>query len=110
ASGHPHMKREHVVMAASENLVACASDQVMGLAVETAARPVRVRGGLLQRRVCGDHLARDEVVSDAEVLQRALRLGSPEFVGRDVALAKAVDLLARGGRTAHCGTAMPPGR
>jgi hypothetical protein len=95
-------------MAARENLVTCANDQLMGLGVETAARSVRVRGSLLQRRVCGDHLARDEVVSDAEVLQRALRLGSPEFVGRDVDLAQAVDLLACGGRTAHCGTAMRP--
>jgi len=36
-----------------------------------------------QDGVCGDHLPRNEIRSDAEVLKRALRLRSPELVGRN---------------------------
>ena len=69
AAGHPDVQREHVVMAAGEDLVARLNDELVGPGVESPARVVRVRGRLLQRCVRGDHLARDQVLPDAEVLQ-----------------------------------------
>src|SRR5262249_38668480 len=53
---------------------------------------VRVRRRLLQDGVGGDHLSWDQVLADAEVLQRALRLRTPELVGRHLDRAKAVVL------------------
>jgi hypothetical protein len=37
--------------------------------------------GFLERRVGRDHLAGDKVLADAEMLERALGLRAPEFVG-----------------------------
>src|SRR5262249_4776032 len=91
AAGHPYVKRKHVVMLAGENLVTRLNDELVGLGVESFPGVIGVRGRLLQRRVRGDHLARDQVVPDAEVLERALRLGSPQSVGRDVHLAQTVE-------------------
>ena len=54
-------------------------------------------GGPLQDRVGSDHLARDQVLADAEVLKRALGLRAPELVGRHLDLAEAV-----GFRTNSC--------
>src|SRR5467141_2079288 len=48
----------------------------------------------LQDRVGRDHFARNEILADAEMLERALCLRSPEFVGGNVDLAKAVHLFA----------------
>ena len=51
---------------------------------------VRDRGRLLDDRVGGDHLARHQVVADAEMLQRALRLRPPQLVGGNLDRAEAV--------------------
>src|SRR5262249_52508598 len=49
------------------------------------ARPVVDQGGrLLDDRVGGDHLPRDEVVSDTEMFQGPLGLRSPELLGRHI--------------------------
>ena len=48
---------------------------------------------LLQDGVGGDHLARDQVLADAEMLERALRLRAPELVGGNFDLAKAIGFL-----------------
>jgi hypothetical protein len=44
----------------------------------------------LQDRIGVDHLARDQVVADAEMFQRALGLRAPELVRRDLDFAQAV--------------------
>ena len=91
AAGHPDVQRKHVVMLAGEDLVADLDDQ--RLLVRRPSRPAGVvdqRGRLLDDGVGGDHLPRDQVVADAEMLQRALRLRAPQLVGRDMHLAQAV--------------------
>jgi hypothetical protein len=46
----------------------------------------------LKRRIGRDHFARHQILADAEMLERPLRLRSPEFVGGDIDLTKAVHL------------------
>ena len=65
------------MMLAGENLVTGINDQLMGLVLEPLAGMVRVGGGFLQNRVRGNHLARDQVLADAEVLKGALGLSAP---------------------------------
>src|SRR3984893_4979366 len=75
AAGHPHMEREHVVMLPGEYLVTDLNDQLVALVIEPLARMVRVGGGFLQNGIRGNHLARNEVLADTEVLKGALDLG-----------------------------------
>src|SRR6516225_1410813 len=88
------MQWEHVVVLAGEDLVAGLHDQLVASVVQPAAGMVRDGGGLLQDRVARDHLARNEVLADREMLQRALRLRSPQLVGGNPNLTKAVNLSA----------------
>src|SRR5580704_12184877 len=53
---------------------------------------VRVGGCFLQNCIRGNHLARNEILADAEVLKRALGLGAPEPIGRDFDFAERVFL------------------
>src|SRR5204863_8372787 len=53
------------------------------LFVEPAGLMVYRGRGPLQDRVGTDHLARDQLVADAEILQRPLSLRPPQLVGRD---------------------------
>src|SRR5262249_22528554 len=78
------------VVLALQDLVAHADDQVLLSAAEPAGLVIDQRGRLLDDRVGGDHLPGDQIVADAEVLQRPLRLRSPELVGRDVNWAETV--------------------
>ena len=89
-AGHPHVQREHAGMPAGQDLVAGLHDQAAGFVCEPSAGLVRDGRRLLQRRVGGDHLARHQVRADAEVLERALRLGAPQAVGRHQDFAEAV--------------------
>jgi hypothetical protein len=75
------MQREHLVMLAGENFVARLNDQLVALIVEPLAGMVCGGGGLLQDRVGGDHLARDQISADTEMLERALGLSAPKPVG-----------------------------
>ena len=77
-------------MLAGEDLVADLDDQPVRLVVEPPAGMVGVGRRLLQDGVGGDHLARDQVLADAEMLERALRLRAPELVGGHLHLAHAV--------------------
>jgi hypothetical protein len=77
------MQREHVVMLAVEDLVADINDQLMALVIEPLARIVRIGRGFLQNGVCRDHLAWNQIFADAEVLKRALGLGTPKPIGWD---------------------------
>src|ERR1700722_15944811 len=99
AAGHPDVQREHVVMLAAQDLVADLNDQSMRPVVETLAGMVGIGRGLLEDGVGGDHLARDQVPPDAEVLERALRLGAPEFVAGNTNLAETVGFDTN---IAHC--------
>src|SRR4029077_2340757 len=48
----------------------------------------------LQDRVGKNHLARNQILADTEMLEGTLGLRPPELVGRDVHFAEAVHLLA----------------
>src|SRR5205814_9699883 len=75
------MQREHVLMFSGEDLVTDAQDQIVPLLVEAGALVIGDGGGALQYRVGADHLARHQVVADAEILQRALSLCAPQPLG-----------------------------
>src|SRR5262249_2225085 len=59
---------------------------------------IRVRGTFLQRGVAIDHLAWNDILADAEVLQRSLRLRAPQFLLGNVDFTEAVAFLSHGGR------------
>src|ERR1700745_4325525 len=67
------------------------------LIIEPLVGMVSCGRGLLQRRIGRDHLARDKILADAEMLQRSLGLRSPKFVGRHSHNAKAVGLFSQVG-------------
>ena len=97
AAGHPDMQREHVVMLAGENFVAGLNDQLVTLIVEPLAGVVGGGGGFLQGGIGGDHLARNQILADAEMLERALGLSAPQLVGRHFDHAEAVGLFSHVG-------------
>jgi hypothetical protein len=73
---------KHVVVLAGEDLVAGLNDQFELLIAEALAGMVCSGSGLLQDGIGGDHLTRDQVLADAEMLERALGLGTPQLVRR----------------------------
>ena len=75
---------------AGKDLVADLNDQPVLLVVEPLAGMVGDGGGFLQDGVGGDHLSRDQIRADAEVLKRALGLGAPELVGGNIDFSEAV--------------------
>src|ERR1700722_3373409 len=99
AARHPDVQREHVMVPAGENLVARLGNETVDLIVEPLARVIRVGCAFLQDGVCRDHLARNQIGAYAEMLQRPLRLRSPELVGRYFDLAETVGF---GAYIAHC--------
>src|SRR6516164_8407655 len=74
ASSHPDVQRKHVVMLAREDFVTGLNDQLIALIIKPLAVVVGNGGSFLQRGVGLDHLARDEVLADAEMFKRALGL------------------------------------
>ena len=94
AARHPYVQREHVLVLSIQNLVADLDDQLVSLIVEPAAGTVRMRRRLLQDGIGRDHLAGNQILADAEMLERALCLGPPELVGGDSDLAEAVGFRA----------------
>src|SRR5216684_2687514 len=68
--GRPHMQWEHLVVLPGQDLVADLYDQPMHRVDDPAARVVGVGSGLLQCCVGGDHLSRNQVLADAEMLKR----------------------------------------
>ena len=83
AARHPHMQRKHVMMLAGEDFVAGLHDQLVTLIVEPLAGVIRGGGGFLQGGIGGDHFARNQILADAEMLERALGLSAPQLVRRD---------------------------
>src|SRR5215471_9835687 len=80
AAGHPHMQGEHVMMLASEDFVTGLSDEFVLLIAQALTGMVGCRGGFLQNGVSGDHFTRNQVLADAEMLERALCLRTPELI------------------------------
>ena len=64
-------------MLTRQDLVGDPDDQRIGLVVEPPAGMVGIGRRLFQNGVGIDHLARNQVLSDAEMLERALGLRSP---------------------------------
>src|SRR5882672_10554921 len=87
APGHPHMQREHVLMAAGKDLVTSARDQHVDFTRQSTTLQIGRCSCTLYHRVGSDHLTRNQVLTDAEMLQRALGLRPPKLVGRHVTLA-----------------------
>jgi hypothetical protein len=81
------MKRKHVCVLAGEDFVASLRDELKWLVAETAVHMVCEGGGFLERCVGGDHLTRNQIGSDAEMFEGALRLRAPEFVGGNLHVA-----------------------
>ncbi len=67
-------------MTSVENLVAGLHDELVACFIESSARMVGVRRGFLENAVGCNHFAWNQIVTDAEVLERALRLRPPQFV------------------------------
>ena len=94
AAAHPDMQRKHVLMPTGQDFVANRDDQPLRLVTQPSAGVIGARGGLLQRRIGSDHFPRHQLPADAEMFERALRLGTPEPVGRHFDDAHAVGLAA----------------
>src|SRR5262249_44934019 len=73
------------------------NDKFVALIVEPLAGMVRRGRRLLQDGVGGDHLAGNQILADAEMLERALGLRPPELVRRHLDDAEAVGLLSHAG-------------
>ena len=84
------MEGKHVGVLAREDLVTRARDQAELRIGKSLAVVIRDRGGLLERRIRADHLAGNEIGSDAEVLKRPLGLRAPKTVRRHLHLAKTI--------------------
>src|SRR5882672_5306275 len=97
AAGHPDMQGKHVVMLAGQDLVTGLNNQVIALIVKPLAVAVRDGGGFLQGGVSRDHLARNQVLADAEMFEGTLGLSAPELGGGYFNDAEAVSLFPHGG-------------
>src|SRR5260370_15334119 len=80
-AGHPHVQRKHVMMLACDNFVANLGDQFVLLVAKPLTGMIGFGSGLLQYGISGDHLTRNQIVADVEMLERALVLSAPKFVG-----------------------------
>src|ERR1700733_14152689 len=74
AASHPDMQRKHVLILAREDLVARLNNESVLLVVQPTASMIGIGGGFLQSRICCDHLARNQILSYAEMFKRPLRL------------------------------------
>jgi hypothetical protein len=90
AARHPDVKREHFPMLAGEDLVARRNDQPVDSIIEPAGGVVCMRRGFFQDGIGLDHFTRHQIRANAEMLERTLRLGTPELIGGDTDLAEAV--------------------
>src|SRR3984893_7908183 len=91
------MQREHIVVLPSQDLVAGLQDQPGHQVVEPPTRMIGVGRRLFQYCIGGDHLPRDQVLADAEMLQRALGLRSPQLVSGHLHHAQTVGFSANFG-------------
>src|SRR6266403_684296 len=94
AARHPDVQGKHVFMTAAKDLITGLNDQLVVLVVEPLAGIVSIGGGFLQNGVRANHLARHQILTDAEVLKRALCLGAPELISWNVDCAEAISFPA----------------
>src|SRR6516164_9074175 len=81
-------------MLAGQDFVAGLCDQPAALIVKPLAVVVCDGGGFLQDSVGRNHFTGNQVLPDAEMLERTLGLSTPEFIGRHFDDAEAVGLLS----------------
>src|SRR5580698_2502134 len=98
ASGHPHMKRERVLMLSGKDLVTGLNNQLVLQVSQPFPVMIGYGSGLFERGIRADHLARHQVFADTEMLEGALGLWTPQFIRRDLHLAEAIGLHAKKGR------------
>ena len=92
----PHRERKLAIVLARDHLVGRLDDGLGLLGVEQLQVEVHLRSRPLHPRERLDQLRRHLLGADLEVEQRALRLGAPQPVGRDLDGAEGVLLDARG--------------
>ena len=97
ASAHPHVQRELIRMSAGKNFVRNSDNQVLFAVSEDPEPVVDLGRGFFQHRISRNQLARHQVGADRKILERALGLSPPKFVGRNENLPVAVRFCARGG-------------
>src|ERR1700735_3710453 len=93
AARHPYVQREHVMMLASEDLITGLDNQFVPLVVEPTTSMIGISSGFLQRRVRCNHLARNQILSYAEMFKRPLRLCSPQLVAWHINFPEAIGFL-----------------
>ena len=82
AASHPYVQWKHVVMLSSQDFVAGFDDQVVLLRTKTPTGVVHIGSRFFERRVGGDHLPWNQILANAEMLERSLGLRAPKLVGR----------------------------
>jgi hypothetical protein len=97
ATRHPDMQGKHVVMLTRQDLVAGLHDQFVALIVKPFTVVISDGGSLLQGGVGSDHFAGNEIFADAEMLERALCLRSPQLIRRHFNHSHAITLLSHVG-------------
>jgi hypothetical protein len=80
AARHPDMQGKHVAVPTSQDLVAHLDDQSTALIIQALVDMIGEGSSFFQRCVRRDHLAWDQILADAEMLKRALRLRAPQLV------------------------------
>jgi hypothetical protein len=88
------MQGKHIVVLAGQDFVAHLNDQFISLIVEPFAGMIRCGGSFFQDGVGRDHFTGDQVLADAEMLERALGLSTPQFVGGHFNYTEAVILFS----------------
>ena len=89
-------------MLAGEDFVAHPHDEILSRPGNRPALKFTSAADFLTMAYAGDHLARDQILADAEVLQRALALcAAPQLVGFDVDGSQAIVLDTRRWPWAH---------
>jgi hypothetical protein len=81
-------------MEAGEDLITGLNNESVPIVVQAPVCVVCMGGGFLKCRVRRNHLARDQIFANIEVFQGPLRLGAPEFLGRNIHLAETIRFLA----------------
>jgi len=92
AAGHPNVQGKHVVVLAGEDFVTSLNNQLVTLIIEPLAGMVRGGSRFLQGAVGCDHFPGNQIAADAEMLERALGLSTPQFVRRHFNHTEAVTL------------------
>ena len=98
AAGHPDMQRKIIFVEAVEDLIAGLNNKSMRLVRQASSRVVHAGRRLLERCVRRDHLPRNEVLADAKVFERSLRLRAPQHLRGNLNFAEAVGFFSHVGR------------